>query len=180
MDLACFESLPIIGIIRSSSPEQVEGAVEAALSAGLQHIEITLNTPSALELIKTIKSRNFPGLTLGAGTVLSRQEAISAIEAGAEFIVSPIADQAMIAYCRHKSTPVFPGALTPAEIQQAWTSGANMVKVFPSASLGGAQYFKYLKGPFAEIKLLACGGVTPENMAEYFTAGASAIAIGNS
>jgi len=86
---------------------------------------------------------------------------------------------AIVEVCRKKGVPVFPGALTPQEIYNAWSAGATMVKVFPTKFFGEA-YFKEIKGPFGDIELLACGGVTPENIRSFFTSGASAVAFGSS
>ena len=179
-----FSNLPIIGIIRGVADDDLPGTLQAALAGGLDTIEITLNTPNAIELIKeaaqwasSISPRQ---LTVGAGTVCSLTEAQAAVAAGASFIVSPLTDVPMINWCRQQAIPIFAGALTPTEVYRAWEAGASMVKVFPVGSVGGPQYIKELKGPFNEIKLLACGGVRPNNLKEYFEAGASAVAIGNS
>ena len=116
-------------------------------------------------------------LTVGAGTVLSVKSLEIAMDAGATFIVTPVLVEDVMKYCVKNKIPVFPGALTPQEIYNAWNAGATMVKVFPSGSFG-PKYFREIKGPFNDIELLACGGVTPENMNEYFSSGAAAIAFG--
>jgi len=166
----------IIGIIRGAKRDNIEAVIEAGYSAGIQQIEITLNTPEAIDLIR-IATRKWE---IGAGTVLTQHEAKSAIDAGAKFIVSPIADPQTIKYCKTYNIPVYPAGLTSNEVYQAWKLGATMVKVFPVKSLGGPEYIKELKGPFDDIKLLACGGVSPENIKDYYAAGASAVAVGNS
>ena len=174
-----FQQPPIIGIIRGVSQKMLLPVLDTAVRAGLTTLEITLNTPSALELIHTAATHfQSTSVTIGAGTVCTRVEAEQAISAGARFIVSPITNVEMIAFCTHNNIPVFPGALSPTEVYTAWSAGATMVKVFPVGSVGGASYIRYLKGPFSEIPLLACGGVTPENMNDFFSAGASAITIG--
>ena len=99
------------------------------------------------------------------------------MDAGATFIVTPVLVEDVMKYCVKNKIPVFPGALTPSEIYDAWNAGAAMVKVFPSGFFG-PDYFKEIKGPFNDIELLACGAVTPENMKEHFSSGASAIAFG--
>jgi 2-dehydro-3-deoxyphosphogluconate aldolase/(4S)-4-hydroxy-2-oxoglutarate aldolase len=95
------------------------------------------------------------------------------------FIVSPVLVPDVVSYCCRERIPVFPGAFTPQEIYAAWRAGATMVKVFPSG-IGGPAYFKEVKGPFNEVELLACGGVTAENVSEYFRCGASAVSFGGS
>lgn len=166
----------IIGIIRGATKQNIQPVIEAAISGGIKDIEITLNTPDALELIQ-IASRKWE---IGAGTVLSLDECKAALSAGAKFIVSPIADPATIKYCRENNVPIYPCGVTPNEVFAAWGLGATMVKVFPVKCFGGPSYIKELKGPFDKLKLLACGGVTPQNIKDYFSAGASAVAVGAS
>jgi len=111
--------------------------------------------------------------------VLTLQDLESALGSGAGFIVLPVLVRAVVEYCVKNKIPVFPGALTPQEIYQAYASGATMVKVFP-AKFFGPEYFREIKGPFNKIELLACGGVTPENLKNYFASGANAVTFGAS
>jgi len=166
----------LLGIIRGSTKDNIIPIVEAALAGGLDQVEITLNTPDALSQIKIATKR----FAVGAGTVLNVAEAKAALKAGAKFIVSPIIDPATIKFCRRNKIPIYPGALTPNEVYRAWELGTSMVKVFPVKSVGGPSYIRELKGPFKDIKLLACGGVTAQNIKEYFQSGAAAVAIGSS
>ena len=177
MDTEKFKRLPILGILRGIDIESVEPLVEASISAGLKTIEITMNTRGAATLIEKAVAIGGKRLTVGAGTVLGVKSLEIAFDAGATFIVTPVLVEDVMKYCVKNKIPVFPGALTPQEIYNAWNAGATMVKVFPSGSFG-PKYFKEIKGPFNDIELLACGGVTPENMKEYFTCGASAVAFG--
>ncbi len=166
----------IIGIIRGAGKKNIENVVKTGFEAGLDKIEITLNSPDALELISLV-SKKWP---IGAGTVLNLAEAEKAAAAGAKFIVSPITDAETVDFCRKKNIPVYPSGLTPNEVYRAWQTGATMVKVFPIKCLGGPAYIKELKGPFNNIRLLACGGVTPQNIRDFFQAGAAAVAVGTS
>lgn len=166
----------ILGIIRGATKESILQVVDAGFSGGLDQIEIALNSPDALEQIK-IASTKF---SVGAGTVLSLDQAKQALEVGAKFIVSPIADPATIKYCKENNFPFYPCGVTPNEVYNAWKLGATMVKVFPCGNFGGPKYIKELKSPFNNIKLLACGGVRPENINDYFSAGADAVAVGAS
>ena len=111
--------------------------------------------------------------------MLSLESLKRALDAGATFIVMPTSDKRLVDYCRQNKIPVFPGALTPQEIYAAWENGATMCKVFPAACFG-PNYFKYLKGPFSDIALMAVGGVRENNIAEYFACGAQAVAVGES
>ena len=177
MDIEKFKRLPILGILRGIDIESVEPLVEASVSAGLRTIEITMNTRGAATLIEKAVAAGGERLTVGAGTVLNVKSLDIAMNAGATFIVTPVLVEDVMKYCVKNKIPVFPGALSPHEIYNAWNAGATMVKVFPS-NVFGPKYFKEIKGPFHDIELLACGGVTPENMKEYFSSGASAIAFG--
>jgi len=179
MDVNVFKQKPIFGIVRGVELNQIEPLIEAVIDAGLETLEITLNTPGAFELIKKAKRVSAGRVSLGAGTVLSMKDLKLALKSGATFIVMPVCVKEIVKYCIKNKIPVFPGALTPIEINQAWNCGATMVKVFP-AKFFGPEYFKEIKGPFDQIELLACGGVTAENLKEYFSAGANAVSFGGS
>jgi 2-dehydro-3-deoxyphosphogluconate aldolase/(4S)-4-hydroxy-2-oxoglutarate aldolase len=179
MNIDNFKHLPILGILRGMESDAVEPLIDAIISAGLRTIEITMNTAGAAGLIRDAAKAAKGRLTIGAGTVLDMEGLEAALGAGATFIVMPVLVKDVAAHCVKNRIPVFPGALTPSEIHAAWSSGATMVKVFP-AGLFGPGYFREIKAPFAEIELLACGGVTPENMGEYFASGASAVSFGAS
>jgi 2-dehydro-3-deoxyphosphogluconate aldolase/(4S)-4-hydroxy-2-oxoglutarate aldolase len=174
-----FKQLPILGILRNITSDVLEPLIETIESSGLKTIEITMNTKGAPELIRKAVALSKKRLTIGAGTVLDMKSLRSALDNGATFIVMPVLIKDVLAYCVKNKIPAFPGALTPQEIYTAWQSGATMVKVFPS-NFFGPGYFKEIKGPFNDIELLACGGVTPENMKAYFSSGASAISFGAS
>ncbi|MDD4939599.1 MAG: bifunctional 4-hydroxy-2-oxoglutarate aldolase/2-dehydro-3-deoxy-phosphogluconate aldolase [Candidatus Omnitrophica bacterium] len=179
MVLREFKKKPVMGIVRGLALEQAEPLVEAAVSAGLETLEITMNTKDAAKVIKAADKLSKKRLTLGAGTVLDMDSLKTALDSGATFIVMPVLIEEVLAYCVKNRIPAFPGALTPQEIYSAWRQGASMVKVFPARSFG-PEYFKEIKGPFEKIELLAVGGVTPENLGEYFACGASAVAFGSS
>lgn len=179
MDVARFRKLPIMGILRGIEFDSVEPLLETIESSGLKTIEITMNTKGAADLIKKASGYVKGRLMIGAGTVLDVKNLKLALDSGATFIVTPVVVDDVIKYCVKNKIPVFPGALTPLEIYYAWKSGATMVKVFP-AKFFGPEYFKEIKGPFNDIELLACSGVTPENINEYFACGASAVTFGAS
>ena len=179
MDVGEFKKQPIMGIVRGVTLEQIEPLIEAVIVSGLLALEITMNTTDAGQIIRKAAKIAKKRLMLGAGTVLDRESLELAIDSGATFIVMPVLIKDVLSYCLKYKIPVFPGALTPQEIYQAFKAGATMVKVFP-AKVFGPQYFQEIKGPFSDIELLACAGVTPQNMREYFACGASAIAFGSS
>ena len=178
-DLVQFDRQPVLGIIRGAPPDSAHGVMQACISAELQYLEFTLNSKEALSCIEE-GAREFPEtLCVGAGTVLSVADAERAVNAGAKFIVAPTLNEDVAAYCRERNLPYFPGALTPTEIEKAWNCGATMVKVFPANQMGPG-YFSTIRGPFNEIRLMAVGGIRPDNVHSYLGAGASAVALGGS
>ena len=177
-DLSLFEKKPVLGIIRGIEEDSLPGLLQVAYTGGLRFLEITLNTPGALLLIKKAVEL-FPDFCIGAGTVLSAESTQKAIDYGAKFIVAPNLNEQVAKVCIKNNQAYFPGALTPTEIEKAWSFGATMVKVFPAAQMG-PDYIKLLKGPFDKIKLMAVGGINPQNISDFFSAGASAVAMGGS
>jgi 2-dehydro-3-deoxyphosphogluconate aldolase/(4S)-4-hydroxy-2-oxoglutarate aldolase len=137
-----------------------------------------MNTENAASLIKKCVKFSRGRLTVGAGTVLDVKILQEALDAGASFIVMPVLVKDVVSLCVKRKIPVFPGASARGRYMML-AGRSNYVKVFP-AGLLGPKYFRENKGPFRDVELLACGGVTAENMAEYFLAGASAIAFGAS
>lgn len=179
MDIKEFKQLPIMGILRGIESEALEPLITTIEGSGLKTIEITMNTAAAPELIRKAVALSKGRLTIGAGTVLDMKDLKSALDAGATFIVMPVLVREVMEHCVKNRIPVFPGALTPQEIYTAWRGGATMVKVFP-ARFFGPEYFKEIKGPFNDAELLACSGVTAENLKAYFECGASAVSFGAS
>lgn len=179
MDISRFKQLPIMGILRGGTPDIIEPLVETVVSSGLETMEIAMNTPGASVLIRGMAQAARQRLAVGAGTVLTMEDLQTALDAGAMFIVQPTLVREVVEYCAKNAIPVFPGALTPQEIYNAWCAGATMVKVFPAKFFGPA-YFKEIKGPFQDVELLACGGVTADNIRSFFAGGASAVAFGGS
>jgi len=179
MQLERFRRLPLLGILRGIEADDVEPLAAALIDAGLDTIEITMNTEAAPALIRRMIDAASGRLMIGAGTVLTPEMLAAARAGGASFIVLPTLVPEVVKRCVDDGVPVFPGALTPREIYEAWRAGATMVKVFPAGGFGPT-YFKEIKGPFADIELLACGGVSAANMAAYFECGASAVAFGAS
>jgi len=170
--------MPVLGIIRGVRFSCLHGVVEASLSGGLKYLEITQNTPDYLKFIKII-DKEYPEVTVGAGTILSLVDAKKAFDVGANFIVAPDFNEQVAGFCKDNNLTYFPGALTPTEIKKAWISGATMIKIFPASQMGPA-YFKQIKGPFNDIKLMAVGGVNLSNIKDYLGSGADAVALGGS
>ena len=160
-----FLTLPVIGIIRGLTLEETLGILPYYVKAGFTTVEITMNTPNAEQMIREIVNQYEGVLNIGAGTVCTDKELDLAIEAGAQFIVMPIINESVIKSCIKEKIPVFPGAYTATEIFQAWSLGAEMVKVFPASSLG-PEYIKDLRGPLNQIKLVPVGGVNIDNCSQ--------------
>jgi len=179
MNVARFKQLPILGILRGIGPADLEPLLATVESAGLKAIEITMNTEGAAQLIRRAVALSKKRLMIGAGTVRDIKSLKIALDAGATFIVMPVLVGDVMKYCVKQRIPAFPGALTPQEIHTAWLAGATMVKVFPS-NFFGPEYFREIKGPFNDVELLACGGVTSRNLRSYFACGAGAVSFGAS
>ena len=169
----------IIPIIRASSADVAVPVAEALLQAGLPVVEITMTVPNAIDAIGAVAKRFAGKLLLGAGTVTDAATCKRAVDAGAEFIVTPCVVPEVIEAARRANVAVLPGALTPSEVFEAHRLGGDMVKVFPVQSVGGAAYLQALRGPFPDIPLVPTGGVTLENVAEMFKAGAAAVGVGS-
>jgi 2-dehydro-3-deoxyphosphogluconate aldolase / (4S)-4-hydroxy-2-oxoglutarate aldolase len=167
----------VIAVIRMSDAARLRPVVEAIERGGVRAIEITMTTPSALQVIAEMAKRKPDGTLIGAGTVLDAATAEAVIRAGAEFVVSPITNFDMIASCIKNDIFVAPGALSPTEIVAAWEHGADVVKVFPATSVG-PKYFRDLKGPLPQVRLMPTGGVNLENAREFIRSGACCVAIG--
>ncbi len=167
----------VISIIRGIEGNDAETLIKALQDGGINTLEITMNTPSALSIIE--KASSIGGLTVGAGTVLTQEMAKQSIEAGAQFVLSPSLDIQVIEYClKHQVLPV-PGVLTPTELYTAFSHGAELLKkIFPAGSLG-PQYIKDLLGPFKGMKLLPVGGVSVENTSAFMRSGAYAVGVGS-
>jgi 2-dehydro-3-deoxyphosphogluconate aldolase/(4S)-4-hydroxy-2-oxoglutarate aldolase len=171
----------VIAIMRTRSPEQLLRAADAIRAGGVRAIEVTMTTPGALAVIEQATSRYQNAgqdVLFGAGTVLDAESARACILAGAQFIVSPSFNPALVELCRRYSVPVMPGAYTPTEIVTAWECGADMVKVFP-ASIGGPALIKALKAPLPQVELVPVGGVNLDTAADFIRAGAAAVGVGS-
>lgn len=167
----------IVAIIRGGTADDLLPRVRALYNGGIRTLEITVNTPKALKLIEAIADEMDNSMLIGAGTVLDPETARAALLAGAKFIVSPTFDSATIAITKKYGAVSLPGAMTPTEILAAYTSGGDIIKVFP-ASIGTA-FFREMRGPLPHIPLMPTGGVTLETIADYQKAGAVAFGLGS-
>ena len=173
-----FDEAPVVGIVRGIPLEKVLKIAEVYVESGFTTIEITMNTAGATEIITVLRNR-YPQLNVGAGTVCSLLDLTKAVNAGAQFIVTPIIDAEVIIKSVELNIPIFPGAYTPTEIYNAWKLGASAVKIFPATQLGN-QYIKDIAAPLNKIKLLPTGGVSVANINSFFQSGAIGVGMGSS
>ncbi len=167
----------IIAIIRGANPDDVIKIAESLLAGGIRILEITMNSAEPLTVIKKAAKQLGDKMIIGAGTVLTKESARQAVEAGAKFILSPIADSEIISMAKSLGVISIPGAFTATEIYNAYKDGADIIKVFPAIS---PSYIKDILGPLPQIPLLPTGGITLENIKEYKSAGAVGFGIGSS
>ena len=163
----------ISAIVRTNAQFVAEQAMAAAVEGGFRVIEFTLNTPGALELIAQFRSMD-ESLLVGAGTVMTPQAAKEAVNAGAQFIVSPVCDPAIIREVGEMGVVSIPGTQTPTEMQNAHEAGADFVKLFP-APTNVAEYIRYILGPQPHLKIFPTSGVNLDNMLEVLEAGAAGV-----
>lgn len=152
--------------------------VEALVAGGVTGIEITFTTPNALEVVKDLDREFSSEILLGVGTLTQVEQAMKAKDAGATFLVSPHTQRNLAAAMTATGLPVMMGALSPSEVFNAWSLGSDVVKIFPG-SLGGPGYLKALTGPFPDIPMMPTGGVSEENLGDWFAAGAFAVGAGS-
>jgi 2-dehydro-3-deoxyphosphogluconate aldolase/(4S)-4-hydroxy-2-oxoglutarate aldolase len=161
----------VVAVIRALSKDQLVGIAEALLAGGVPAIEVTMSTPGAIAGIEMLANRFGDTAVLGVGTVMDAATAGDAIAAGAQFVVSPMFDEKIVATVQKSGKIAIPGAFTPTEILRAWSAGADVVKVFPSTGLG-PQYFKDLLAPLPQLRLMPTGGVEIKNAGDWIKAGA--------
>jgi len=167
----------VIGVVRTESSKELLQVAEAIRAGGVRCIEIAMTTPNALRVIEEVASE-LEDVLVGAGTVLDPETARAAILAGAEYLVSPTLNFKVIELAKRYGKIAIPGAFSPTEILAAWEAGADIVKVFPATRLG-PQYFKDIKAPLPQVRLMPTGGVDANNAADFIRAGADVICVGS-
>jgi len=168
----------LIPVIRVTSAQEAMDVADAIKEGGVNFIEITMNVQGAIDVIKELSQRYKDEIIMGAGTVLDPETGRAALLAGAQFIVSPTLNLDLVHLAHRYSALVIPGTMTPTEILTAWNAGADMVKVFPAAQLGGPEYIRAIRGPLPQILLVPTGGVTLQNAGAFIKAGATALGVG--
>ncbi|HEY1188225.1 MAG TPA: bifunctional 4-hydroxy-2-oxoglutarate aldolase/2-dehydro-3-deoxy-phosphogluconate aldolase [Gemmata sp.] len=168
----------IVAVVRFSAPEPLVEVVKALAAGGVTVAEVTFTVPNALDVIREAKKQLGDRVLLGAGTVLDPETARAAFLAGAEFLVSPSVNLDVIRMSRRYDKLIMPGAFTPTEVLTAWEAGADVVKVFPADVVGPA-FFKALRGPLPQVKLMPTGGVDLNTAPEFLKAGAVCLGVGS-
>ncbi|MED4923817.1 bifunctional 4-hydroxy-2-oxoglutarate aldolase/2-dehydro-3-deoxy-phosphogluconate aldolase [Anoxybacillus geothermalis] len=176
--LSRLKNSKLVAVIRKPKRSQIFQIAEALVAGGVEVLEVTVDTPGGFEMIAELKETFGAKEIVGAGTVLDAETAKRAIEAGADFIFSPIFDEETISVTNRYGKISIPGVMTPTEIVKAYQMGADLLKVFPAGSLG-PQYFKELSGPLGHIPLMPTGGVTLENAGAFIRNGATAVGVGS-
>jgi 2-dehydro-3-deoxyphosphogluconate aldolase / (4S)-4-hydroxy-2-oxoglutarate aldolase len=171
------ESCGVVAVIRLHDASKLTAVVDALAAGGVRALEVTMTVPGAIRLIEQIAPTLPSEFVLGAGTVLDPETARQAILAGARFIVGPVYNEAVVRLCHRYDIAAMPGCFSPTEILTAWEAGADIVKVFPATALGPS-YFKDVRGPLPQVRLMPTGGVSLANAGDWIRAGAVAIGVG--
>ena len=177
-DLARVLDCGLVAVVRAPDPTHLLNVIKALAEGGVCVAEVTLTVPNALDVIRAAKADLGDRVLLGAGTVLDPETARAAILAGAEFLVSPTVNLDVIKLARRYDKLIFPGAFTPTEILAAWEAGADVVKVFPAEVLG-PPFFKAMRGPLPQVRLMPTGGVDLNTAGDFLRAGACCLGVGS-
>src|SRR5216683_3752486 len=167
----------IVAVVRSPDSQQLVEVARALADGGVSVVEITMTVPNALEVLRQVRQALGERLLLGAGTVLDAETARAVLLAGAEYIVAPTLNLDVIRLCQRYDKLVMPGAFSPTEILSAWEAGADIVKVFPADVVGPA-FFKALRGPLPQVRVMPTGGVDLNTAAAFLKAGACCLGVG--
>ena len=172
------EQNPLLAIMRGIPDEILIDYVEAIYRGGVRFFEVALNTPGALGQIARLKKHFGDRILLGAGTAITVERARAAIDAGAEFLLSPSTDEDVLAFCEREGIPMLPGALTPSDVTCCMRHGFYTIKLFPAVDMP-MNYAKHLQGPLDETEYVAIGGVNRENMTEFLRNGCLGVGLGS-
>ena len=168
---------PVVAVLRTSHAREYAPVVEALIAGGVRSIELTLTTEGVFEEIAGLKARFAGSAEIGVGTVVGLHEAQQALDAGADYLVTPVTVPEVISAAVDRGVTVFPGAYSPTEIHTAWSLGATAVKLFP-ASVVGPGYIGQLRGPFPDLPIIPSGGVSIQDAPKWIEAGALAVSLG--
>jgi 2-dehydro-3-deoxyphosphogluconate aldolase/(4S)-4-hydroxy-2-oxoglutarate aldolase len=167
----------LVAVVRSRSADEASATARAAADAGVKFVEITFSVPGAVDVIARLAQQS--GVHIGAGTVLSVEQAEAAIRAGAEFVVSPSLELNLVPVCHVAQVACFPGAATATEIVSAARAQADLVKIFPADLLGGVEFVRQMSGPFPAVRFMVSGGVNLANVKDYVQIGVTGVCLGS-
>jgi 2-dehydro-3-deoxyphosphogluconate aldolase/(4S)-4-hydroxy-2-oxoglutarate aldolase len=168
----------VIAVLRTPDGESAVRAAEALAAGGVRAIELTFTTPGAAEALRRARGLLPADVVVGAGTIRDRAQLDAALDAGAEFLVTPHLDRGLLAAMLESGRLALPGTFTPTEVAAALTAGATAVKLFPASAIGPS-YLKGLRGPFPEVQVVPTGGIGPDDVRAWLEAGAIAVGAGS-
>ena len=168
----------VIAILRTDNSDKLLDAIQALVAGGIKAVEVTMTTPAALKVVGQARAALGDKIAMGVGSVLDSETARQAMLEGAQFVVTPVVRPSVIEICNRYGAPVACGAMTPTEALTAHELGADFVKIFPAENLGPS-YMKSILAPLPMLQLIPTGGVTPQNVPEYFKAGCAAVGAGS-
>ena len=174
---AALRHSPVVAVMRAPSADAYAPVIEALLTGGVKHIEVTLSTPGTLDVVPQLLTQFGDDARIGVGTITDSEQVRRAIDAGSHYLVTPTTSADVIDIAVSAGVPIFPGGFTPTELHTGWSLGATAVKVFPASQLGPG-YVADLRGPFPGIEVIPSGGVTADDALEWLRAGACAVSIG--
>lgn len=175
--LSTIEDTAIVAMLRLPSADDALEMAEVLIEAGIPCLQIPMTVPGATEVIAELTQTYGARALIGGGTVLNPAAAEACIEAGAQFIISPVVDLSTISCCNEAGIVVVAGALTPTEVSTAWSVGADMVRIYPCGALGGPEYIQFLRAPFPQVRFLPAGGISLQTAAQFMNAGAAAVEV---
>lgn len=168
---------PIIAVLRARDAADYDAVIDVLVENGVRSIELTLSTPRTFEHLPNLVTRGGADVEIGLGTITTLEQAQRAIDAGANYLVTPVTNLDIVALAVRSGVPIFPGGLTPTELHSAWQAGATAVKIFPAQTVG-PQYGSHLRGPFPELQFVPSGGITLVDIPLWLRAGALAVSLG--
>lgn len=160
------KSLGVVPVIAIEDAKDALALGDALIAGGLACAEVTFRTAAAEESIRTL-SQKFPEMLVGAGTVLTVDQAKRAVDGGAQFLVTPGFDEAVVTWCLGEGVSIFPGVATPTEVNMALHHGLKTLKFFPAEALGGVKFLKAIAAPYGEVRFIPTGGINPQNLSDY-------------
>jgi 2-dehydro-3-deoxyphosphogluconate aldolase/(4S)-4-hydroxy-2-oxoglutarate aldolase len=170
-------AMPVVVVLRAAQAADYDRVIDALAAEGIRSVEITMTTPGTIDRLPKLRADSPPDLDIGVGSITTPEEVDSALDAGANYLVTPTTTTAVLNQARRRNARIFSGGLTPTELHLGWTQGATAVKLFPATSVGSS-YIPQLRGPFPDMRIVPSGGITIADSALWLRAGASAVSIG--